>query len=47
MAGKFPPGAVQGTPSIKGNAGQQLVAAFVLVMGLALFGNGILQRVVA
>lgn len=44
---KLPPSALPGASSIKGNGAQRVMAAFVLVMGLALFGNGILQRVVA
>lgn len=47
VGGKLPPSALPGTPTLKGNGPQRLMAAFVLVMGLALFGNGILQRVVA
>lgn len=44
---KLPSGSVPGTTPIKGNGLQKVMAAFVLVMGLALFGNGIIQRVVA
>lgn len=44
---KLPSGALPGTASLKGNGLQRVMAAFVLVMGLALFGNGIVQRVVA
>lgn len=44
---KLPPGSIPGIASMKGNGLQKVMSAFVLVMGLALFGNGIIQRVVA
>ena len=44
---RLPNPILPGTSSIKGNRLQRVVAACVLVMGLALFGNGIVQRVVA
>jgi hypothetical protein len=47
VGGKLPSGALPGTKSLQGNGLQKVMAAFVLVMGLALFGNGIVQRVVA
>jgi hypothetical protein len=47
MGGKLPSGAIPGTPPLQGNGGQRLMALVVLVMGVALFGNGIVQRVVA
>jgi hypothetical protein len=31
--------------SVVGDGGQRLVAALVLLLGVALFGNGIVQRV--
>jgi hypothetical protein len=44
--GKLPSGAQQGAgASIAGNGGQRVIAAVVLVIGVALFGNGIVQRV--
>jgi hypothetical protein len=44
---KLPQGSIPGTPTLKGNGLQKVMSAFVLVMGLALFGNGIVQRVIA
>jgi hypothetical protein len=47
VGGKLPSGAIPGTPLLQGNSLQRLMAVCVLVVGVALFGNGIVQRVVA
>jgi hypothetical protein len=45
VAGKHLTAKVEG--SAKGSGAQRLMALLVLALGVALFGNGILQRVLA
>jgi hypothetical protein len=45
VAGKHLTASFEGSP--KGNGAQRVMALLVLALGAALFGNGILQRVLA